>query len=90
MKTFSDLEFEFDDDEGEYAYEMFPNHYGISVIRGPYSYGGEKGLYEIAVIKMTPEMKESKICYDTPVANDVIGYLNPEHVTEYMEQIQKL
>ena len=89
MKTFSDLKFESNDGD-EIAYELFPNHYGISVVRGPYSEGGRMGLYEIAVIKMTPDMKRSEICYDTPVTKDVIGHLKPEYVTEYMIQIQKL
>jgi hypothetical protein len=89
MKTFYDLKFESNDGD-EIAYELFPNHYGISVVRGPYSEGGRMGLYEIAVIKMTPDMERSEICYDTPVTNDVIGHLKPEYVTEYMIQIQKL
>jgi hypothetical protein len=89
MKEFKDLEFE-QDDMGENAFEIFPNHYGISVIRGPYTYGGKKGLYEIAVLRMTPEMKYSEICYDTSVSNDVVGNLTPEGVTEYMKLIQKL
>lgn len=89
MKTFEDLVFEHDE-MGESAFEIYPNHYGISVIRGPYSYGGKQGLYEIAVLKMTPEMEYSELCYDTPIANDVVGYLTPEDVTEYMKQIQEL
>lgn len=89
MKTFEDLEFEHDE-MGEHAFEIFPNHHGISVIRGPYSYGGKEGLYEIAVLIMTPEMEYSEICYDTPVTNDVEGNLTPEEVTNYMKQIQEL
>jgi hypothetical protein len=89
MKTFEDLKFR-RDDMGKHAFEIFPNHYGISVIRGPYSYGGKQGLYEIAVLIMTPEMKYSEICYDTPIADDVVGYLTPEKVTEYMKKIQEL
>ena len=89
MKTFEDLVFEHDE-MGEHAFELYPNYYGISVIRGPYSYGGREGLYEIAVLKMTPEMEYSEICYDTPVTNDVVGHLTPEDVTEYMIKIQDL
>lgn len=89
MKTFEDLVFEHDE-MGEHAFEIYPNHYGISVIRGPYSYGGDKGLYEIAVLRMTPEMEHSELCYDTPITDNVVGHLTPEDVTEYMKQIQKL
>jgi uncharacterized protein YlbG (UPF0298 family) len=34
--------------------------------------------------------KDGDITYDTPVTNDVIGYLNPEEVTDIMEQVQIL
>jgi hypothetical protein len=30
------------------------------------------------------------ITYDTPVTDDVIGYLKPEEVTEIMENVQSL
>jgi hypothetical protein len=30
------------------------------------------------------------LTYDTPVTNDVIGYLRPEDVTDVMAKIQKL
>ena len=34
--------------------------------------------------------KEWEICYDTPITNDVLGYLTPEEVTEYMIEVQTL
>jgi hypothetical protein len=75
---------------GEQAVYMFPNYYGVSVIRGQYTYGGKKGLYELAVIHMGPEDKESTIVYDTPITGDVIGYLTPEDVTDIMKQVSEL
>ena len=36
----------------------FPNGYGASVIKGPYSYGGPDGKWELAVLK------NDEICYD--------------------------
>ena len=39
---------------------------------------------------MTPEMKYSEICYNTPITNNVEGNLTPDDVTEYMKQIQEL
>ena len=87
--TFEDLKFEHDD-MGENAHHIFPNHYGVSVVRGLYTYGGRQGLYELAIIIMTPEMKYSEICYNTPITNDVIGYLTPEQVTEIMKKVSEL
>jgi hypothetical protein len=87
---FEDLTFENNEWMGEHAFHMFPNYYGVSVIRGQYTYGGKKGLYELAVIHMGPEDKESTIVYDTPITGDVIGYLTPEDVTDIMKQVSEL
>lgn len=87
--TFEDLQFE-EIDYGIAAHHLFDNHYGVSVIQNPYSYGGREGLYELAVIRMTPDMKYSELCYDTPITNDVLGYLTPEEVTDIMKQVSEL
>lgn len=87
--TFSNLEFE-TDELGEQAFHIFDNHYGVSVVRGPYTHGGRKGLYELAVIYMAPGDRESKIVYDTPVTNDIMGYLTPDNVTDVMAQVEAL
>ena len=63
----------------------FDNGYGVSVVRTPYSYGGDKGLYEMAVLDKT-----GRVTYDTPITNDVLGYLTEDEVTEYMIEVQKL
>ena len=85
MKTFNDLIFK--DREiglGEIARIEFENGWGVSVVKGPYTYGGRDGLYELAVLK------NGHIHYDNPVANgDVVGYLRPEDVTDAMVVIQK-
>lgn len=67
---------------------LFPNGYGASVIKHLYSYGGKNDLFELAVIKGTPE--DWDLCYDTKVANDVIGYLENDKVLNYLEQIKNL
>ena len=88
MKTFKDLEFHEDDMDGVAAWLLFDNHFGVSVIKGPYSQGGDKGLYELAVIYMSPDMQESKIHYDNEVANgDVVGNLTEEEVSELIEKV---
>ncbi len=85
MKTFNDLIFK--DREiglGEIARIEFENGWGVSVVKGPYTYGGRDGLYELAVLK------NGHIHYDNPVASgDVVGYLRPEDVTDAMAVVQK-
>lgn len=91
MKTFKDLEFQIDEDypNGIYAWMLFDNSFGVSVVRNKYSHGGEKGLYELAVVYMSPEMRESILHYDNDVAQgDVRGHLTEEEVSELMEQVQ--
>jgi hypothetical protein len=99
MITFADLVFHKDDEEqevlqwkdpAEYAFHFFDNHYGVSVIRGPYTHGGREGLYELAVIYMGPDDEHSELVYDTPVTNDVEGHLTPDDVTRLMQQVSEL
>jgi hypothetical protein len=86
MKTFNDLKFKQDIQRGLNAARiMFDNGYGASVVIGPYTYGGEDGLYELGVLG-----SDGKLCYDTPVTDDVEGYLSEDDVTKLLEQIQKL
>ena len=98
--TFNDLIFSVEEDEeqaelnwvqlGETAFHIFPNHYGVSVVRGHGTKGAEKGLYELAVIHMGPDDDWSEIVYDTPITNDVIGYLTPDDITDIMQQVSEL
>ena len=97
--TFADLVFQKDDEEqevlhwmdpAEHAHHMFDNHYGVSVIRGPYTHGGRQGLYELAVLYMAPGDEYSELVYDTPVTNDVEGHLTPDDVTRLMKQVSEL
>jgi hypothetical protein len=86
MKQFKDLEFVKHPNhiEGVQAHITFENGYGASVVKSPYTYGGDKGLYELAVFK------DGEITYATPITDDVIGYLRPEDVTDVMTKIQQL
>lgn len=92
-KRFKDLEFHSfppiigmdENRDGVYARMMFENGYGVSVIKTSFSYGGGKGLYELAVLDTNGE-----ITYDTDVTDDVIGFLTPDKVTETMSFIQIL
>ena len=87
MKTFKDLEFVQHPGHigGVQARITFDNGYGASIVKTPFSYGGDMGLYELAVFG-----KDGHIAYDTPVTNDVEGYLSEDDVTKILEQIQEL
>ena len=85
MKQFNDLQFKkHPQKDGVITRIIFDNGYGASVVKHEHSYGGDKGLYELAVIK------DDELCYDTPITNDVIGYLRDIDVTDVMEKIQQL
>jgi len=86
MKTFKDLEFKQHPlHDGIIARITFENEYGASVVRHEYSYGGKDGLYELAVLS-----NEGELTYDTPITNDVLGYLTDRDVTEVLIKIQQL
>lgn len=63
----------------------FPNGMGASVVRHDFSYGGNKGLWEIAVLD-----EQGSIDYSTPITNDVIGHQTDSQVTDILEQIKDL
>jgi len=83
-KTFEDIDFQ-PNWAGIAGKIMFENGYGASVIRTEHSYGGSRGLYELAVLD-----NDGKLTYDTPITDNVLGYLKPEEVTNYLIQIQDL
>ena len=66
----------------------FPNGYGASVIKGKYTYGGPKGLWEIA--PWTNDTNEfigqSVFSWD----DDVKGRLNDPEVDRILKQIEGL
>lgn len=86
-KIFKDLEFVPTDEflNGIKTTLHFDNEYGISVVRHKYSYGSGLGLYEMAIMN-----KDNDIVYDTPVTDDVLGYLTENDVSNYMIKVQRL
>ena len=87
MKTFKDLSFNTVEDNINWirAFMKFDNGYGVSVVKGPYTYGGKAGLYELAVLD-----SDGEITYGTHITDDVLGFLTPEDVTRHMIEIQEL
>jgi hypothetical protein len=70
---------------GKQCIVQFPNGYGASIVQGPHTYGGSKGLYELAVFG-----KDGGITYDTPITDDVLGYLTEEDVEKTLTDIKNL
>jgi hypothetical protein len=70
--------------DGVHAMVTFDNGYGASVVKTDRSYGGKEGLYELAVLF------DGLISYDTPITNDVIGFLTEDEVTELLQKIEAL
>jgi hypothetical protein len=64
----------------------FENGYGASVVRGPYTYDGDRGLFELGVVQF--EGNKHHLVYDTPVTDDVCGYLTGENVLELLQEIK--
>jgi hypothetical protein len=66
----------------------FDNGYGASVVCTPFTYGGDAGLMELAVIKFAGD--DWSLNYDTPITNDVTGWLDDNAVERLLEQIAAL
>lgn len=62
----------------------FANGYSASIVSSAMSYGGSKGLFEIAV------MFDNVIVYDTPVTSDVVGFLDFAGVAKTLKEIEAL
>jgi hypothetical protein len=70
--------------DGVHAIVTFDNGYGASIVKTDRSYGGKEGLYELAILF------DGLISYDTPITNDVIGFLTEDEVTELLQKIEAL
>ena len=73
---------------GEQKLYRFENGFGASVVRGPYTYGGSTGLWELAVIVW--DGNDYELTYDTPVTSDVLGYLDESDVDRHLAEIEAL
>lgn len=67
----------------------FPNGYGASVVSHFFSYGGRDDLWELAVVEFGGE-DEWHLTYDTPITDDVIGWLSERAVNDLLRRIAKL
>lgn len=90
MEKYKEFLFRYDAfEDGTHILYKFPNNYGASVIKTRYSRGGNRGLWEIAVIYFV-DGDEWDIDYSTPITGDTLGCLTDEKVCETLEKIKNL
>ena len=75
--------------DGTQVVYKFDNGYGASVVCHEFSYGGDQGLKELAVIKFY-EGDEWHLCYETEITDAVLGYLTDEDVADLLVKIEAL
>ena len=69
----------------------FENRYGASVIKHNGSYGHGRDLWELAVIKFNSDSGDDwDLNYDTPITDDVEGWLTDEDVRNLLQRIKEL
>lgn len=73
---------------GTQLFYEFENGFGASVVCHPFSYGEEKGLVELAVLKRNNICYD--ICYDSGITDDVLGYLTAQEAESYLARIESL
>lgn len=67
----------------------FDNGYGASVVKHHGSYGSYDDLWELAVLHFDGNGKWHLV-YDTPITDDVEGFLDDEDVRNLLNQIRDL
>lgn len=68
----------------------FANGYGASVVKGEHTYGGDEGLWELAVIRFNPDNGDYALDYSTPITEDVEGHLTDDAVEELLNKVAAL
>lgn len=66
----------------------YANGYAASVVKHDGSYGSHADLWELAVLRNV--LGSWTLAYDTPITDDVCGYLTEEQVVDLCEQIKSL
>lgn len=90
LKELKAMAYKFEDKSDKFIPEgfcyqaYFINGYGISIIKHDGSYGRASNKWEIAVLR------GEELCYDTPITDDVIGWLTGPEVLDYAYKIAAL
>ena len=66
----------------------FSNNFGASIVKFYGSYGYDEGLFELAVIKF--EGEDFNLTYNTPITDDVLGYLSRQDCIDTLDKIKNL
>lgn len=75
----------------EHKVYRFSNGFGLSVIRNQHSYGGSRGLWEVAVIKfIADDSDDYHLTYDTELLDDVAGHLTWREVQDFLKVCSQL
>ena len=75
---------------GTQVVHKFDNGYGASVVRHNFSYGSDRGLFELIVLKFIPDTDDFDVDYSTPITDDVLGSLTEQGVLDTLAQIEEL
>jgi hypothetical protein len=70
----------------------FDNGYGASLACSQRTYGGDDGLWELAVITFVDvdDNHDFGIVYNTPINNDVIGWLTYSKAMKIVRNVERL
>ena len=95
MITFDNIEFKpHTSGDGVHGLIFFPGGYGLSVVRYKHPYSTRYSSYtddktwEVAIIK--GRKGNWKICYDTEITNDVLGFQTKEDINKIISHVQRL
>ena len=68
---------------------IFKNGYQLSIIRGPFTYGAELGLFEIAIMN-SQDQRLAHLWDEEDGEDTVCGYCSVEKVHHYIRKISQL
>lgn len=67
----------------------FENDYGASVVKRSGSYGYDRDLWELAVIRFRGE-GYWYLVYETPITDDVVGFATDDKIRKLLGKIKNL
>lgn len=70
----------------EITHYLFKNNYIASLVDGTFNYGNENAPFEVAVMSSVTDT----LVYDTPITDDVLGYLTKKEAIRAIKDIRKL